>query len=199
MQEHIRQLFSENIQTMIATSEALAGPIEQSALVIVQSLISGGKVLCCGEGASASLAGHFSQLLLDQFQTERPCLPALALQADVSSLQPGNQINVQYLARQIKALGQSTDVLLVISLTGAEQSLIKAVESALTNDMKVIALIPDNMSPDNNGELSGLLNQQDVELKVTAHSPARLLECYTFLLHALCELIDLTLFPQQGE
>ncbi|MFN3711997.1 MAG: SIS domain-containing protein, partial [Alishewanella aestuarii] len=104
-----------------------------------------------------------------------------------------------YLARQIKALGHSADVLLVISLTGAEHSLIKAVEAALTNDMKVIALTPDNMSPDNNGELSGLLNQQDVELKVTAHSPARLFESYTFLLHALCELIDMTLFPQQGE
>lgn len=151
-------------------------------------------MICCGEGASANLASHFAQLLLDQFETERPCLPAFALQRDNSSLQPVNQQNHDYLARQVRALGQAADILIVISLNGAEQSLIRATEAALTNDMKVIALTIDN-----SGELSGLLNQQDIELKVPAHRPARVIECYTFLLHCLCELIDMTLFPQQGE
>lgn len=194
MQEHIRQLFSENIQTMIATSEALSAPIENSALMIVHTLINGGKVLSCGAGAASGLSAHFAQLLLDKFETERPCLPAIALQSAHSSLQPDNQINKDYLARQVKALGQPADILLVISLTGEEQNLIKAVEAALTNDMKVIALTVDNC-----GDLSGLLNQQDVELKVPAHRAARIMECYTFLLHCLCELIDRTLFPQQGD
>lgn len=194
MQEHIRQLFSENIQTMIATGESLAQPLENAAFVIVNNLISGGKVICCGEGATAALAQHFSQLLLDQFETERPCLPAYALQPHNASLHNGAQRDNDYLARQIKALGQHDDVLLVISLSGSEPSLVKAVEAALTNDMKIIALTVDN-----SGELSGLLNQQDVELKVPAHRSARIFECYTFLLHSLCELIDMTLFPQQGE
>lgn len=192
MQEHIRQLFSENIQTMIAAGESLAAPLENAAFVIVNNLVSGGKVICCGDGATQALAQHFSQLLLDQYETERPCLPALALQIHNNSLQYNHQQD--YLARQIKALGQSNDVLLVISVTGSEPALIKAVEAALTNDMKVIALTVDG-----SGELSGLLNQQDVELKVPAHRRARIFECYTFLLHSLCELIDMTLFPQQGD
>ncbi|WP_397472832.1 SIS domain-containing protein, partial [Rheinheimera sp.] len=189
MQEHIRQLFSENIQTMIAAGESLASPLENAAFVIVNNLVSGGKVICCGNGATDALAQHFSQLLLDQFETERPCLPAVALQSHNHSLQHSHQQD--YLARQIKALGQSNDVLLVISLTGSEPELIKAVEAALTNDMKIIALTVDG-----SGELSGLLNQQDVELKVPAHRQSRIFECYTFLLHSLCELIDMTLFPQ---
>ena len=192
MQEHIRQLFSENIQTMIAAGESLAGPLENAAYVIVNNLVSGGKVICCGDGATNALAQHFAQLLLDQFETERPCLPALALQAHNDSLYHNHQQD--YLARQIKALGQENDVLLVISASGSEPSLIKAVEAALTNDMKIIALTVDG-----SGELSGLLNQQDVELKVQAHRRARIFECYTFLLHTLCELIDMTLFPEQGE
>ena len=69
MQEHIRQLFSENIQTMIAAGESLAAPLENAAYVIVNNLVSGGKVICCGNGATDALAQHFSQLLLDQFQT----------------------------------------------------------------------------------------------------------------------------------
>ena len=192
MQEHIRQLFSENIQTMIAAGESLSGPLENAAFVIVNNLVSGGKVICVGEGATSALASHFSQLLLDQFETERPCLPALALHNHNNSLQHSHQQD--YLARQIKALGQSQDVLLVVSSSGNEPSLIKAVEAALTNDMKIIALTVDG-----SGELSGLLNQQDVELKVPAHRRARIFECYTFLLHTLCELIDMTLFPQQGD
>ncbi|HSG53661.1 MAG TPA: SIS domain-containing protein [Rheinheimera sp.] len=192
MQEHIRQLFSENIQTMIAAGESLAGPLENAAYVIVNNLVSGGKVICCGDGATNALAQHFAQLLLDQFETERPCLPALALQQHNDSLYHNHQQD--YLARQIKALGQQDDVLLVVSATGSEPSLIKAVEAALTSDMKIIALTVDG-----NGELSGLLNQQDVELKVQSHRRARVFECYTFLLHTLCELIDMTLFPEQGD
>ena len=192
MQEHIRQLFSENIQTMIAAGESLSDALENAALVIVHNLVSGGKVICCGEGATAALANHFAQLLLDKYETERPCLPALALQPHSSSLT--HQLQQDYLARQMKALGTGNDVLLVVSASGSEPSLIKAVEAALTNDMKVVALTVDG-----SGELSGLLNQQDVELKVPSHRPARIFECYTFLLHSLCEVIELTLFPQQGE
>lgn len=194
MQEHIKQLFTENIQTMIATGEALAAPIENAAMSIVTCLINGGKVVCCGEGASAPLASHFSQLLLDQFETERPCLPAFALVNQSSALQPLNQLKPEHLARQVRAIGQANDVLVVISMTGEEHSLIKAVEAALTQDMTVIALTVNS-----SGELSGLLSQQDTELRVPAHRPARIFECYSFLLHAICELIDMTLFPQQGD
>jgi len=194
MQEHIRQLFTENIQTMIATGEALSGPIESAALTIVQALISDRKVLCCGEGAARSLAGHFAQLLLDQFETERPCLPALALSVESASLQHRLLANQDFLARQVRALGQEGDILLVLSLSGDEASLIQAVEAALTKDMTVIALTVDN-----NGELSGLLGNTDTELRVPAHRPARVYECYAFLLHCVVELIDNTLFPQQDE
>ncbi len=194
MQEHIRQLFSENIQTMIATGEALAGPIESAALTIVQALINDRKVLCAGEGAAKALASHFARLLLDQFETERPCLPACALNNDNSGLVHVAMQHQDYLARQVRALGQEGDILLVLSLSGDEDSLIRAVEAALTKDMTVIALTVDN-----NGELSGLLGNTDVELRVPAHRPARVYECYAFLLHSLVELIDNCLFPQQDD
>lgn len=194
MQDHIRHLFSENIQTMIATGEALSAPIERAALTIVQALISDRKVLCCGEGSAQALASHFAQLLLDQFETERPCLPACALDPRPSGLVALNKQHPDYLARQVRALGQEGDVLLVLSLNGDEHSLIQAVEAALTKDMTVVALTVDN-----DGELSGLLGEEDVELRVPAHRSARVFECFSFLLHCVVELIDHTLFPQQDE
>jgi len=194
MQDHIRHLFSENIQTMIATGEALAEPIERAALTIVQALIADRKVLCCGDGAAEGLASHLAQLLLDQYETERPCLPALSLDPRPSGLVSLQQQHQDYLARQVRALGQAGDVLVVLSLNGDEHRLIQAVEAALTKDMTVVALTVDN-----NGELSGLLGESDVELRVPAHRPARVFECFSFLIHCVVELIDHTLFPQQDD
>lgn len=193
MQESVRQLINENIQNVITTGEALSAAIENSAIMVVNTLLNGGKIICCGDGATSGLACHFAQLLLDQYETERPCLPAFALQPATSGFHPAGEQHL-HLARQVKALGQASDVLVVIALSGSEPALIKAVEAALTNDMKIIALTMNN-----NSELSGLLSQQDIELNVPIHRQARRYECYVFLLHCICELTDMTLFPQQEE
>ncbi len=69
--------------------------------------------------------------------------------------------------------------------------MISAVEAALTKDMTVIALVGDD-----GGELSGLLNTNDVEVRIPAKRPSRILESHLINLHCLSELIDMTLFPQ---
>ena len=60
MLDLINSNFTESIQTKIAASEALAGPIEKAGMTMVQSLLSGNKILCCGNGGSAGDAQHFS-------------------------------------------------------------------------------------------------------------------------------------------
>ena len=79
MLERIKSNFTESIQTKISASEVLSGPIEQASLIMVQSLLSGNKILACGNGGSASGAQHFSAQLLNRYETERPPLPAIAL------------------------------------------------------------------------------------------------------------------------
>ena len=53
MLERIKSNFTESIQTKISASEELAGPIEQAGMIMVQSLLSGNKILACGNGGSA--------------------------------------------------------------------------------------------------------------------------------------------------
>ena len=60
MLERIKSNFTESIQTKIAASELLAGPIEQAGMTMVQSLLAGNKILACGNGGSAGDAQHFS-------------------------------------------------------------------------------------------------------------------------------------------
>ncbi len=53
--------------------------ILDASQLIVQSLLNGGKILCCGNGGSAGDAQHFAAEMLNRFETERPSLPAISL------------------------------------------------------------------------------------------------------------------------
>ncbi|WP_018693476.1 SIS domain-containing protein [Algicola sagamiensis] len=192
MEEKIRETFTESIQTNIASAEALITEIESSTFAISQALISGHKILACGTHSTQHLAEHFASTLLNHFETERPSLPAIALKKHLPAMPNYGEDVDTGLANQVKALGNRGDILLVISGDGQEKELIKAVETALTNDMLIIAL-----SAGDGGELAGLLGPEDVEVRVPAKRYARILESQLLILHCISELIDETLFPGQ--
>ena len=86
MLENIKANFTESIQIKIASIELLPEPISNATYMMVNALINGNKILCCGNGGSAVIAQHFSSLLLNKFERERPSLPALALTADGATI-----------------------------------------------------------------------------------------------------------------
>ncbi len=193
MQDTIKSLFTESIQAQIAAAEVLPGQLETAAFSMSQCLINGNKILTCGSRSSHMLAGHFASLLVNFFETERPCLPAIALsqnQLDLSGHIESHESEL--FARQVRAFGQQGDLLVVIAINGNEKEIVQAVEAALTKDMTVIALVGDD-----GGELPGLLGPMDVELRVPTKRASRILESHLVNLHCLAELIDLTLFPQE--
>jgi D-sedoheptulose 7-phosphate isomerase len=53
--------------------------VEAAIQALLACVTSGGKVLACGNGASATLAQHFATLFVGRFERERPELAALAL------------------------------------------------------------------------------------------------------------------------
>lgn len=86
MQTRILQLFQASIETKQQAMAVLAPVIEQAGQVMVNALLSEGKILTCGNGGSAGDAQHFSSELLNRFERERPSLPAIALTTDSSTL-----------------------------------------------------------------------------------------------------------------
>jgi hypothetical protein len=48
--DRIKACFTESIQTQIAAAEALPDAISRAAMTLVQSLLNGNKILCCGNG-----------------------------------------------------------------------------------------------------------------------------------------------------
>ncbi|MFD2165129.1 phosphoheptose isomerase [Thalassotalea euphylliae] len=196
MLERIKSNFTESIQTKIAASEALAGPIEQAGMVMVQALLNGKKILSCGNGGSAGDAQHFSSELLNRYETERPSLPAIALTTDSSTLTSiANDYHYdEVFSKQVRALGNEGDVLLAISTSGNSANVIKAIEAAVARDMPIIALTGRD-----GGDIAGLLGENDVEIRVPSPRTARIQEVHLLVIHCLCEIIDTTLFPQSEE
>ncbi|MFV2498849.1 SIS domain-containing protein, partial [Escherichia coli] len=56
MQERIKACFTESMQTQIAAAEALPDALSRAAMTLVQSLLHGNKIRCCGNGTSAATA-----------------------------------------------------------------------------------------------------------------------------------------------
>ncbi|MDP2515175.1 phosphoheptose isomerase [Photobacterium damselae subsp. piscicida] len=187
MLDSIRESFTESIQTQIAAAEALPDAIAKAAQVMVQSLLNGNKILCCGNGGSAANAQHFASCLINRFETERPSLPALALTADTTILTAvaNDYSGDQVFSKQVRALGQAGDVLFVLSTSGNSKNIIKAMEAALTRDMTIIALTGKD-----GGEMAGLLGTHDVEIRIPSQRTARIQEVHLLTIHTLCDLID---------
>ncbi len=186
----INQQFEEAIQVKMDALEVLAPALAQGVEVLVQGLMASGKILVCGNGASALDAQRFAAALLDRFETERPSLAALALSCDVGMLSTmaDEQRFDQVFAKQLQALGQPNDVLLVISPSGNCVNVLEAVQVAHEREMHVIA-----MTGSDGGQLVHYLAEGDVHLCAPSARSARIQEIHLLALHCLCDGIDYSL------
>ncbi len=186
MDNRVLAHFRESVAVKQA-SETLAPQIEKAAQLMLQSLLNDGKILSCGNGGSAADAQHFSGELLGRFERERPGLPAIALTTDSSTL-TAIANDYQYedvFAKQVRALGQSGDVLLAISTSGNSENVLRAVTTAHSRGLKVVALIGRD-----GGTIAQSLTSGDVELRVPADRTCRIQEVHLLIIHCLCDLID---------
>jgi D-sedoheptulose 7-phosphate isomerase len=186
-QERIQRLFNQSIQTKIEALPLLTQPISDAARLIFDRLLEGNKILSCGNGGSAGDAQHFSSEMLNRYERERPGLPAIALTTDsstVTSISNDYDFSLVF-SRQIEALGQPNDLLLAISTSGNSSNVNHAVQSAHEREMAVVALTGKE-----GGELSKLLAQGDVEIRVPSTVTARIQEVHLLIIHCLCDLVD---------
>ncbi|MGB3726275.1 MAG: SIS domain-containing protein [Glaciecola sp.] len=192
MLDNIKKSFTESIQTKIAAAEALPTHIEKAASMMTQALIRGNKILTCGNGGSAGIAQLCASHLLNRYERNRPSLPALSLTTDnVTITAIANDFSYHdVFSKQVKALGQSGDILLVICAAGNAKNVINAMQAALTRDMTIIALTGKD-----GGEMAGLIGENDVEIRVPSSRTARIQEVHLLVTNNLCECIDNALFP----
>lgn len=183
--------FQHSIATKQDTLSLLNSSIVLAGQTMANALLNSHKILCCGNGGSASDAQHFSSELLNRFERERPSLPALALTTDTSTLTSiANDYDYkEVFSKQIRALGQPGDILLAISTSGNSWNVVKAIEAAHEKHMIVIALTGKD-----GGHMADELLEHDIELRIPADVTARIQEAHGLIIHCLCDLIDRELF-----
>lgn len=194
LEQRIQQQFFDSADLKYAAAEILARPIADAAQALVGCITSGGKVLACGNGGSASDAQHFAAEFVGRFERERPGLAAIALTTDTSILTAiGNDYDFNSIfAKQVQALGAPGDILLAISTSGNSGNVLAAVDAARAKDMTVIALTGRD-----GGRMREALGETDVHVCVPHERTARIQEVHLLVIHCLCDAVDLQLLGEQ--
>jgi phosphoheptose isomerase len=150
-------------------------------------LAAGGKLLVCGNGGSASDSSHIATEFTCRLKDDRRPFPAIALTTDGGLLTAiSNDYGFQEIfARQVQAFGKPGDVLVALSTSGKSRNVLSAIEEARRHEMRTIALL---------GKGGGFTaGAADIDLIVGSDSTARIQEAHKFLLHVLCELVEVEL------
>jgi len=189
--DRIRLGFTESIQTKINAADSILNIVAEASEEIVQALLEGHKILTCGNGGSACDAMHFSSEMLNRYKHERPGLPAIALTTDMPTLTAiANDYHFSDIfAKQIRALGQPGDILLVFSTSGNSPNILSAIKAAHDKNMGVIA-----MTGYDGGKIPDHLLEKDIEVRVPAYETARIQETHLLITHCICDIIDFRLF-----
>jgi D-sedoheptulose 7-phosphate isomerase len=194
MQERVIQTFHQSIEIKMQAGEMLIPLIARASELVVGSLLSDGKVLVVGNGCSAAIGQVIVATLVNRLKQERPGLPAVNLAGDsiaLTAIADDASFNDVF-ARQIRALGQAGDILLMLTSSGDSSNLVQAVAAAHDRQMTVIA-----MTGSDGGNLATLLDSEDLELRVPSDSAAHVHEVHLLAGFCLCDLIDYQLFGAQ--
>jgi D-sedoheptulose 7-phosphate isomerase len=187
-QSHVRAHANEHKTVLDALTSTYGATIGQAAEALVRALLSGNKVLACGNGGSATEASHFAAKMVGRLERERPGLAAICLASDAAVFSAlGNDYGYDAVfAQQVAALGMPGDVLLAISTSGASANVVRAVECAIERDLTVVALLGEG-----GGEVARRLRTGiDTAICVPSARTMRVQEMHKLVVHILCQWID---------
>ncbi len=189
--------FKKNLETAISLKQQmlrdqqLLEKVGEMAELLVACYRAGGKVLFCGNGGSAADAQHLASELSGKYYYDRPPLFAAALHANTSHLTAvANDYSYEDVySRLTEAMGRPGDVLVGLSTSGNSPNVVKALEKAREKGMVTIGLT---------GSGSGMMNKYcDCLVKVPTNDTPRIQECHILIGHTVCEIVEISLFPEE--
>jgi D-sedoheptulose 7-phosphate isomerase len=175
------------LQGFLACSDALQKTKEGISL-IYKSLLSGGKIIVCGNAGSACDAMHFCEELTGRFRDDRKPLPAIALTDPANLTAVGKDYGFsEVFSRGVQAHGKKDDVLIGLSTSGNSENVVRAAAAAEAIGMKVILLLGRD-----GGKLRGIGN---VNLLIRGSTSDRIQEVHMTILHVMIEGMERLMFP----
>lgn len=169
----------------------LTSLLEENSAAIIKFLKSftfqkGGTIYTCGNGGSATQAMHLTEELLGKYDKPRASIPSVCLNSCAATLTCiANDFGYENVfSRQIEALAEPNDTLVLFTTSGNSNNIYKAILAAGEKKCQVILL---------NGKDGGqarwlTMNDYSIkELLVNGDNSARIQEVHEFVMHELVE------------
>jgi D-sedoheptulose 7-phosphate isomerase len=161
-----------------------AGPaLERIASGCAAALENGHKILFAGNGGSAAQCQHLATELACRFTEDRVAYAAIALTTDTSFLTAcANDYSFDdVFARQVEAIGQPGDAILLLSTSGRSENVLRAARVAGERGIATFAFT---------GRGGPLAEACDAAVAVPSGDSARIQEAHLLLGHILCAAIE---------
>ena len=186
MTPFVKQRIEESIavKKTLLSDEKLLEAVTGLADAVISIISSGGRILLCGNGGSASDALHVAGELVGRFQRERSAWSAIVLNADVATMTAiANDYGYeQVFARQTAAHIRGGDLLVGFSTSGNSENICNAVRTA-----RELGGLTAAFAGNRGGRLGPMV---DFSIVVPSDVTARVQESHIVLGHIICELVE---------
>ncbi|MBC19056.1 MAG: phosphoheptose isomerase [Planctomycetaceae bacterium] len=174
---------TDQLHASLLDAEQWHRQLAETVQCLKQAFTKRKKVLVAGNGGSATIAQHFADEMVGRYRMSRPPYPVIALTADSAVLTCiGNDFSFQDIfSRQVQALGEAGDVLLVFSTSGKSENLLRAVRQASQQNMLIVAFT---------GNKFPLEESVSCAVTVPSEDPPRIQELHLHAIHLICETFE---------
>lgn len=180
---HLQRAIEDSlaITRQLATLEE---PLNRASAMVLNCLVSGHKLLICGNGGSASDATHLATEFLCRFREDRRPYPALSLTANGEFMTAvGNDHRFEEVfSRQVWGLGQKGDLVIAFSTSGKSQNVLLALEEAKRKGLESICFLGRD-----GGFTKGVAT---LDILAPGNTTVRIQEAHKLLFHVLCEIVE---------
>lgn len=145
---------------------------------------AGNKLILCGNGGSAAESQHIAAEFVCKFMKDRKPLPALALNANSSSLTAiGNDYDFsKVFERQVEAFAAKGDVVIGISTSGTSQNVINALKKA-----NEIGCLTVGLTGKGGGKIRGVAK---ITIEVNSNTTSQIQEVQSAIGHIISKIVE---------
>jgi D-sedoheptulose 7-phosphate isomerase len=213
MKESVMAIF-DNLFVRYPALQSVAEPVRASFDALKKCYLSGGKVLACGNGGSASDSDHLVGELMKKFGRKRLVSPefrqrlkslnidsadyladnlemplmaiSLVSQAGLITAITNDISGDMIFAQQVLGYGKPGDILFAFSTSGNSKNVVNAVNVARACEMTTIGFTGEH-----GGVLKGIC---DISVRVPATQTYLIQEFHLPIYHTLCLMIEEEMF-----
>ena len=187
LKQHLKE--ASDILKDFSSNEKYLRSVEEAALIIIQSLNSGKKIISAGNGGSMCDAMHFAEELTGRFRDDRNPIPAISISDPSHITCVGNDYGFdQIFSRYLDAVGNEGDVFFGITTSGNSNNITRALVTAKRKGMRTVILTSDRPESDVRLKFNHLID--NTILTPRNKYADRTQELHIKIIHSLIDMIE---------